>query len=46
MKEACPCGRGAALESCCGRYLGTEVPAPGTRVSLHLEEGAARLLAD
>jgi spermidine/putrescine transport system ATP-binding protein len=24
----------------------TEVPAPGTRVSLHLEEGAARLLAD
>ena len=24
----------------------TEVPAPGTRVCLHLEEGAARLLAD
>jgi spermidine/putrescine transport system ATP-binding protein len=24
----------------------TEVPAPGSRVSLHLEEGAARLLAD
>ncbi len=28
MNVVCPCGRGAALESCCGRYLGTEVPAP------------------
>ena len=28
MKVACPCGRGAAFEACCGRYLGTGVPAP------------------
>jgi SEC-C motif-containing protein len=28
MKDACPCGRGARLETCCGRYLGTGVPAP------------------
>ena len=28
MKDACPCGRGATFEACCGRYLGTGVPAP------------------
>jgi SEC-C motif-containing protein len=28
MKDACPCGRGVRLEACCGRYLGTGVPAP------------------
>ena len=28
MKVTCPCGRGAAFEACCGRYLGTGVPAP------------------
>ena len=28
MKDACPCGRGARLEACCGRYLGTGAPAP------------------
>eukprot|EP01136_Pigoraptor_vietnamica_P001632 Opistho-1_new@28516 len=28
MKAACPCGRGAAFDACCGRYLGTGVPAP------------------
>lgn len=28
MKEACPCGRGTAFDTCCGRYIGTGVPAP------------------
>lgn len=28
MKDACPCGRGAAFAVCCGRYIGTQVPAP------------------
>jgi SEC-C motif-containing protein len=28
MKAACPCGRGAAFDTCCGRYLGTGLPAP------------------
>ena len=28
MTEACPCGRGAVFAACCGRYLGTGVPAP------------------
>jgi SEC-C motif-containing protein len=28
MKDACPCGRGASFQACCGRYLGTGVPAP------------------
>lgn len=28
MKDACPCGRGAAFAACCGRYIGTRVPAP------------------
>jgi SEC-C motif-containing protein len=28
MKDACPCGRGARFETCCGRYIGTGVPAP------------------
>lgn len=28
MKDACPCGRGPAFDACCGRYLGTGVPAP------------------
>jgi SEC-C motif-containing protein len=28
MKDACPCGHGASLQACCGRYLGTGVPAP------------------
>lgn len=27
-KDACPCGRGPAFDACCGRYLGTGVPAP------------------
>ncbi|KRC09949.1 hypothetical protein ASE11_21555 [Hydrogenophaga sp. Root209] len=28
MKNLCACGRGAAFDACCGRYLGTDVPAP------------------
>lgn len=28
MTEPCPCGRGTAFEACCGRYIGTGVPAP------------------
>ena len=26
--DACPCGSSASLAACCGRYLGTAVPAP------------------
>jgi SEC-C motif domain protein len=28
MKDLCPCGRSATFEACCGRFLGTGVPAP------------------
>ncbi len=28
MKDSCPCGRSAAFQACCGRYIGTGVPAP------------------
>lgn len=28
MKEVCPCGRSAAFAACCGRYIGSGVPAP------------------
>lgn len=28
MTDACPCGRGAAFEACCGRFIGTGVAAP------------------
>lgn len=27
-QEACPCGLGAAFAACCGRYIGTGIPAP------------------
>lgn len=27
-KDACPCGLGPDFPECCGRYLGTGVPAP------------------
>ena len=27
-KDACPCGLGLDFQKCCGRYLGTGVPAP------------------
>ena len=28
MKDTCPCGRSAAVQACCARYIGTGVPAP------------------
>ena len=28
MKDPCPCGRSAGFDACCGRYIGTRVPAP------------------
>ena len=28
MKDTCSCGRGATVEACCARYIGTGVPAP------------------
>jgi SEC-C motif-containing protein len=28
IPDPCPCGRGPAFEACCGRYLGSGVPAP------------------
>lgn len=28
MTEPCPCGRKMTFAACCGRYLGTGVPAP------------------
>ncbi len=51
MKAACPCGRGPAFEACCGRYLGTEVPAPDaeslmrSRYTAFVRGDAAHLLA-
>jgi len=51
MKEACPCGRGAAFAVCCGRYLGTGAPAPDaealmrSRYSAFARGDVAHLLA-
>jgi SEC-C motif-containing protein len=51
MKDACPCGRGAAFDLCCGRYLGTGVPAPDaealmrSRYTAFVRGDAAHLLA-
>jgi SEC-C motif domain protein len=51
MKEACPCGRGSAFEVCCGRFLGTGVPAPDaeslmrSRYCAFVRGDAAHLLA-
>lgn len=28
IKDPCPCGRALAFAACCGRYLGSGVPAP------------------
>jgi len=47
----CPCGRGPAFDACCGRYLGTGVPAPDaeslmrSRYSAFVRGDAAHLLA-
>ncbi len=51
MKEACPCGRSAAFAACCGRYIGTQVPAPDaeslmrSRYTAFVRGDAAHLLA-
>ncbi len=50
-KEPCPCGAGPAFEACCGRYLGTSVPAPDaeslmrSRYTAFVRGDAAHLLA-
>jgi SEC-C motif-containing protein len=51
MKDACPCGRGSAFEVCCGRFLGTGVPAPDaeslmrSRYTAFVRSDVAHLLA-
>jgi SEC-C motif-containing protein len=51
MKEVCPCGRHAAFDACCGRFLGTGVPAPDaeslmrSRYTAFVRGDAAHLLA-
>lgn len=51
MKAACPCGRAAAFEACCGRYIGTGVAAPDaeslmrSRYTAFVRGDAAHLLA-
>ncbi len=51
MKDACPCGLGASFEACCGRYLGTGVPAPAaeslmrSRYTAFVRGDVAHLLA-
>lgn len=51
MRDSCPCGRGARFEACCGRYLGTGVPAPDaeslmrSRYTAFVRGDAAHLLA-
>jgi len=47
----CPCGRGPAFDTCCGRYLGTGAPAPDaeslmrSRYSAFVRGDPAHLLA-
>jgi len=51
MKAPCSCGRVATFEACCGRYLGTDVPAPDaeslmrSRYAAFVRRDAAHLLA-
>ncbi len=51
MKDLCPCGFGTAFGVCCGRYMGTEVPAPDaealmrSRYTAFVRSDAAHLLA-
>jgi SEC-C motif domain protein len=51
MKEVCPCGQHAAFDVCCGRFLGTGVPAPDaeslmrSRYTAFVRGDAAHLLA-
>ncbi len=48
---ACPCGRDARYDACCGRYLGTGVPAPDaqslmrSRYTAFVRGDAAHLLS-
>ncbi len=50
MKDPCSCGRVATFEACCGRYLGTGVPAPDaeslmrSRYAAFVRRHAAHLL--
>jgi SEC-C motif domain protein len=51
MRDPCPCGRVAAFGACCGRYLGTGVPALDaeslmrSRYTAFVRSDAAHLLA-
>lgn len=51
MKNPCSCGRSASFDACCGRYLGTGVPAPDaeslmrSRYTAHVRGDVAHLLA-
>jgi SEC-C motif domain protein len=51
MNDPCSCGRAASFETCCGRYLGTGVPAPDaeslmrSRYCAFVQRDAAHLLA-
>jgi SEC-C motif-containing protein len=45
LKDPCPCGRAATLSACCGRYLGTGVPAPDAE-SLMRSRYSAFVLGD
>lgn len=51
MKDVCPCSSGAALDACCGRYLGTGLLAPDaerlmrSRYTAFVRGDAAHLLA-
>lgn len=51
MKEACPCGLGAAFDACCGRYMDTGVAIPDaeslmrSRYTAFVRGDSAHLLA-
>ena len=51
MKDTCPCGRSAAVQACCARYIGTGVPAPDaeslmrSRYTAFVRDDVAHLLA-
>jgi SEC-C motif-containing protein len=51
MLDTCPCGRGRPYPDCCGRYIGTDTPAPDaeslmrSRYSAFVRGDTAHLLA-
>lgn len=51
MKDTCSCGRSAAFQACCARYIGTGVPAPDaeslmrSRYTAFVRGDSAHLLA-